>query len=133
VDHSTQRQAIITQIKAAFANVRLEDGVGLRQAQGIDDYQSDETCRALRQRDEKEDWQKIPVKELEDCYSSLSFFDAKGMRFHLPAFMIADLEGSYGPGARFILTHLNDYTREQFSLLSSEQRAAVAAYLTWLL
>ncbi len=47
------------------------------------------------------------------------------MRFHLPAYLIADLQGAYNFGMAFCLTHLNDYTISQFALLSDAQRCAV--------
>ena len=74
------------QIQDAFADVVLGEGVGLWQAQGIDDYKSLAECLILREHDEKLDWSKISVQDLNKCYSSLSFFDAQGMLFHLPAF-----------------------------------------------
>ncbi len=132
MDHNAARESVIRQVEAAFANVRLEDGVGLKQGQGIDDYESDEVCNAYRQSDEKFDWRRIPMEKLEACHSSLSFFDAKGMRFHLPAYIIADLRGSK-EDAVFMLTHLDEYNRERLSLLSLEQRAAIASYLRLLL
>jgi hypothetical protein len=82
-----------------------------------------------RKKDEKDDWKNITSEALNSCSSSLSFFDAEGMRFHLPAFLIADLKGEYGRGMEFSLTHLSDHGKEQFSLLSKEQRTAVRQYL----
>lgn len=124
-------QDIQTQIQTAFADVILGNGIGLWQAQGIDDYKSSEECLALRQRDEKSNWSKILIQDLKDCHSSLSFFDAEGMRFHLPAFLIADLRGEW-------LFHLTFYLcrpieqMQQFQLLNSAQRQAVKAYLLWI-
>jgi hypothetical protein len=47
---------------------------------------------------------------LNACYSSLSFFDAEGMRFPLPAFLIAELNGGYLQDMSFQLAYLNDYS-----------------------
>src|SRR5690606_11328391 len=88
-------------IRAAFRDVRLGNGVGLMQAQGLDDYADSKTLAEYRSQDEKDDWSKIPVSELNACYSSLSFFDAEGMRFHLPAFLIADIEGTFNQEVTF--------------------------------
>ena len=116
-------------IREAFAGVKLGDGVGLQQAQGLDDYEDDATCARYRENDEKDDWSRIPVGELNRCNSSLSFFDAEGMRFHLPAYLIADLQGAYKFGMAFCLTHLSDLRTSQFALLSEPQRSAVRAFL----
>ena len=126
-------QALVALIRDAFASVILEDGIGLREAQGIDGYADELTCADYRARDEKLDWGRISIDELNACYSSLSFFDAKGMRFHLPAFLIAELSGEYHQDMSLQLAYLNDYTITQYSLLSPAQRAAVRAYLQFVL
>ncbi len=118
-------QAVCTVIRTAFKDVKLGNGVGLWQAQGIDDHDDEATCAAYREKDEKDDWQRIASDDLNACYSSLSFFDPEGMRFHLPAYLIADLEGNYGIGMAYSLTHEKRY----YTLLSEEQRNAVRQYL----
>lgn len=116
-------------IQAAFADVRLGSGVGLREAQAIDDYETTLTRAACRDDDEKVDWRRISVKDLNECNSSLSFFDAEGMRFHLPAFLIADLDGEYRFGMAFCLTQCLD---ERFALLSRAQAEVVREYLRFI-
>jgi hypothetical protein len=120
--------ALCKSIREAFAGVTLGGGVGLRQAQGIDDHQDKATCARYRASDEKEDWTRIPVSELNCCNSSLSFFDAEGMRFHLPAYLIADLQGAYNFGMACCLTQSHDFDGH-FGLLSGAQRAAVREFL----
>lgn len=127
-----EAQAICQKIRAAFAGVQLGGGVGLKQAQGLDDYEDEETCAAWRADDEKEDWSRITSHRLNCCNSSLSFLDAEGMRFHLPAYLMADLKGEYGFGMDFTLTHLSDHCIKQFELLSAEQRVAVRDYLEFI-
>ena len=125
-------QAVISVIEAAFAGVTLGSGVGLREAQGLDDYADADTRAGYRASDEKEDWHLITAEELEHCNSSLSFFDAEGMRFHLPAYLLADLRGDYGYGMAFCLTHTSDDDR-YFHLLNDAQRKAVRAFLLHIL
>ena len=107
----------------------LGGGVGLKEAQGLDDYADAETCARYRESDEKEDWRRIPASALNDCNSSLSFFDAEGMRFHLPAYLVAELRGSYYQGVVFCLTEMGDYRSAQLAMLSSTQRSAIRALL----
>ena len=86
-------QRVLALIRDAFKpGVTLGSGVGLLQAQGIDDYASAATLAEYRERDEKDNWSAIPAADLDRNYSSLSFFDADGMRFHLPAYLVATLE-----------------------------------------
>jgi hypothetical protein len=52
---SDARASLISEIASAFAGVRLGGGVGLLEAQGLDDYADAEERKALRERDEKDD------------------------------------------------------------------------------
>ena len=125
-------QEVCRTIESAFAGVTLGGGVGLQEAQGLDDYADAATCAAYRANDEKDDWHRIAAEALKHCNSSLSFFDAEGMRFHLPAYLLADLRDDYGFGMAFCLTQTSDYDR-YFRLLSEAQRRAVRAFLLHIL
>jgi len=101
----------------------------LLEGQGLDDYEDAKTCLAYRKKDEKYNWEKIPVESLNQCYSSLSFFDPEGMRFHLPAFLMAQLNGGLGVPPVFHLVHLDEWAKSKLVLLSKEQREAVRDFL----
>lgn len=116
-------------IKNAFRGVTLGNGVGLLQGQGLDDYADSDTLAEYRSQDEKDDWSRIPVDALTRCQSSLSFFDAEGMCFYLPAFLIADIEGTLGQEVVFYLTYFDDRAQSRFELLSAVQRHAVREFL----
>ncbi|MBE7494060.1 MAG: hypothetical protein HS117_03905 [Verrucomicrobiaceae bacterium] len=120
---------VIQIIEAAFGDVKLGNGTGLWEAQGLDDYADASTCARYREQDEKDDWRRISPEMLLRCHSSLSFFNAEGMRFHLPAFLIADLRGDLGIGMDFCLTHHALADHPTFSLLSPEQRLGIRMYL----
>lgn len=124
-------QEVIKQVQSAFAGVTLEDGVGLRQARAQDDHCSDEECAKARALDEKDDWQAIPIDDLCNLNDTFHFFDAKGKRFHLPAFMVAELKGEWGFGLDSLLTH--NLTPKYFGALNTEQCAAVCSVLEFLL
>ncbi len=116
-------------IEVAFAGVTLDDGIGLWQAQGIDDYECDEKCAEFRRGDEKRNWKLISTETLDRCASSLSFFDAKGFRFHLPAFLIADL--TVGTEAEMVssLVCCFDLGLHRYELLTPAQRSIIREYL----
>lgn len=126
---SSPREQLIAAIHTAFSGVTLEEGVGLHEAQAIDDYEDQWVQKKYREEDEKLDWRKIPYDRLQSHQSSLSFFDPKGMRFHLPAFLIAELDRQLDYGVIFHLTHLNDFGLEKFTLLSREQNQVVVDFL----
>lgn len=126
-------QQICKVIEDAFDGVVLGGGVGLQEAQGSDDYKDEATCADFRAGDEKDDWRKIAAEALNVCNSSLSFFDAEGMRFHLPAYLICELCGDYRFDMAYCLTQTYQTIPEKFSLLDTKQRAAVRRYLLHLL
>lgn len=131
-DRLQQAKEIAGEIEKAFLGVKLGNGVGLFEGQTIDDYESEEERGRKRAGDEKEDWRRIESKHLNACHSSLSFFDALGMRFHLPAFICCELRGEYGMGLDIGLSGFGDWRRSKFSLLAPEQKAAVARFLEFL-
>ena len=122
-------QRIAELIRNAFDGITLGDGVGLSQTDGIDDYATATVLSELREKDEKNNWDAIPSTDL-DRHAGLSFFDAEGMRFHLPAFLIADLEGSlFSATVVFHLTYIGNDVPTRFELLSEAQRNAVRQFL----
>ncbi len=123
---------VLALVRSAFRGVTLGNGAGLRQSQGLDDYADECTLASYRAQDEKNDWSAIPVAELDRCYSSLSFFDAEGMRFHLPAYLVADLEDSLQTADvlfHLVLFHLVYTDQGRFDTLSTAQREAVRQFL----
>ena len=86
---------LIREITEAFEEVHLGDGIGLLEADGLDDYASDAERVELRLRDEKTDWQRIDPKMLNRYYVAPTYFDSRGFVFHLPAFLIAELNDQY--------------------------------------
>lgn len=126
---SLRVDALKEQITKAFAGVQLGQGVGLQETLALDDYADAATCAAIREKDEKEDWSRIPRHNLPSAYGGPCFFDAEGMRFHLPCYLLEDLEREEGNDIIYRLVDMDGYNREQMTLLSREQRAAVADFL----
>lgn len=117
-------------LESAFACVRLGNGIGLSEAQGIDDYASNEELANLRRQDEKEDWRRISHDELNRSYSSPTFMDAEGFVFHLPAFVIAELNDKYHYGFVEQLINSLNYPEGWTELLNESQRNALADVLS---
>jgi len=127
------KENVIHEIEKAFLNVKLGNGIGLWEAQAIDDYRSNEEQKLARNKDEKENWENFTVDTLNRCNSSLSFFDADGMRFHLPAFIISSINNTDMLDPIFHLTHLSPYSKKQLSSLNFIQKKAIMTYLQWCL
>jgi hypothetical protein len=129
VDRSKAAEELCERIEAAFTGVKLGDGIGLWQAQGLDDYEPPEVCAEYRLRDETEDWSRISDDILQNCNSSPSFLDAKGFRFYMPAFMLSELRGDYGFHFMWSLIHFDCLGYARYELLDAAQRAVVRDYL----
>lgn len=125
-------ERLIPQIEAAFAGVQLGGGLGLMDCQRRDAHGSAFAVGGYYGSDEAGDWRRIPIASLRHFRRSLKFFDAEGMRFHLPAFLIAALRGT--GEAELISCLIRDTQRDQrpFALLTEPQRAAVRAALSHL-
>ncbi len=120
---------VIARISAAFAGTKLGDGIGLFEANGLDDYASDEALRRLRASDEKLDWKRISAADLSRCYCSPSFFDPQGFVFHLPAFLIAELNDQHPYGFIDRLYRMEEHPEGWRTLLTGEQLDAIIATL----
>ena len=120
---------VIAKISDAFADTKLGDGVGLFEANGLDDYASDEELRRLRASDEKLDWKRISAADLSRCYCSPSFFDPQGFVFHLPAFLIAELNDEHPYGFIDRIYCAEEHPEGWRALLTNKQRDAIIASL----
>ncbi len=136
----SRQKLISNQIAEAFSGVVLGNGIGLYEAQALDDYKTNEVVKKYRKKDEKEHWKLLHPEELQKCHSSLSFFDADGMRFHLPAFIIASLENEVDDPLFHLTgfstdltqhhrTKFYDYQMSRFTTLKDLQIKAIISYL----
>ncbi len=119
------------EIRSAFRGVQLGEGIGLMEGQALDNWCTKEEQQAARDKDEQYHWENISADRLRAYESSLSFLDAEGMRFHLPAFMLAEMDGTLSLGIEFTLTHA-PYLPEKFSLLDNAQRHAIRRLLDYM-
>lgn len=81
------KEAVIKAIREAFgANEYPGDYFLQGSFEGEEPYQEIEPFKG------KFDWQTIPAALLDTHYSALNFFSEAGLRFFLPAYLIADLQ-----------------------------------------
>ena len=137
----------ITQLKniilEAFVNVKLGNGISLKQAKVNNNYGrgvTTEEYSALPKTEITTNWRAIPIEDLEE-YSYISHLDAEGFRYYIPAYMIASLEdhAAHKFFVSDIIFHLYpkretesswNYIMIQYSLLNAQQNEAVAIYLS---
>jgi Cysteine-rich CPCC len=129
---TSQRDEILQQIAQVFDGVRREEGVTLHEALEMDLYGSPEQCAQARLLDTDENWQEVRGKDLERFPSVLSFLDAKGFRYYLPAYMSWELWRFRALGASirsWLLFHLDTSESRHFTILTEPQARAVYRYL----
>ena len=131
---SNNVQLVIERIERAFSGIRLGAGVSLREADVIDNHGRDAERKPARAQDEVEDWRLIPEDLISRYPSCLSFLDAEGMRFHLPAYMrfaLRNYKDSASASIDFTIYALG-YEDDRFGLLTAPQRAAVRHFLKFM-
>jgi hypothetical protein len=127
-------QQVSEQIELAFAGVRLEQGISIREAMVIDHFGTEEDRQQARAQDEKEDWTKVPDDLINSHSASLSYFDAGAMHFYLPAFMrftLRNYQKSSSPSICCTVFAL-DEDCEKLPLLTTPQKEAVKQFLEFM-
>jgi len=132
-------------IRKVFHGVKLEDGVSLKQGEICDNYGKDNNGREVTKieylnipkSEITDNWESLTLEYL-DQYPTLSYQDAKGFRYYIPAFLLSLLSFYDSGSSRSIGTlsslypemgQLFEYHMSQYSLLNPEQRQAIALYL----
>lgn len=139
---SERRQQLLTAIEDVFRGVELGSGISLHETVVIDNYGDSAERTAARLPDEKCDWQRLvsdPELARIAGVGGLSFYDAPGLRFHLPAYLslaVIDFDradaGHVLEILMFTLTHFSEYNVGRLSILSAPQRQCVRDVLAFL-
>ena len=128
---------LIVLIQDSFLDVKLENGVSWREAGIISEYGSDEESAIERNKDEKNDWQKIPFILIGNFkyQDALLFLDTLGLKFYLPICMIYTLK-NYKTSRSMLsnsliskLTNKKDALKLQ-SILNNNQKICVIRFIS---
>jgi hypothetical protein len=142
----TARSELIATIVAAFGEMQREDGVSLHEADALNNYGVEEDPARARAVDTEHHWWEVPDAHMERLYWAHSYFDAKGFRYYLPAYMTWALRVLPEPNANttsldsllYTLTpseeppESNWLFQKQVALLTSEQCKAICSFLQYL-
>ena len=131
---------LITYIEEAFEGVPQPVTITLHAAQAHDDYDYENDVNH-RKKDFIGEWNSVPTEHLAKCRDALSYLDATGMRFYLPAYMVWVLK-DFGKLdiVDYVLyafdNHPNDdelgkYFKERFSLFNEKQLRACALFVKY--
>ena len=129
----------IALIEQSFDTYSLDGGISLREAKGIDSYESKSALKKARMLDEKNDWRNIPYRDIENIPSIFSFLDAKGVMFYLPAFMIYIIKNHDFDKSNVeedvIFSLSSDigstWFKGRFKLIEKKHKNAIVSFLKW--
>ncbi|TGU71259.1 hypothetical protein E4633_13020 [Geomonas terrae] len=130
---------VIEQIKKAFRDVTLEDGVGILESDAIDGCVSDKRREQSRKNDYRQNWETIPEEVIAENYSALCFMDPKGLRFNLPAYMVFALKNfntsssASVDAAIYALQKEPEELEDVWKIFTESQREAIAAFLKFMI
>ncbi len=135
-----QKAYLLAMIDEAFDGVELGDGVSLHETIVLDMYGTDAERKRARDGDEKTDWHRLvhdPELKRMSIATGLAFFDAAGLRFHLPAYLWLavtepDADSEIVPTLIHTLAHFDEYNRKRLSILTGHQRRCVRHCLRYL-
>lgn len=130
------KSQIIDEIESAFANVKLDGGLSLKQTQVVDNYGSGvsaERFALLPNKEVTENWTAISSSVLDgaDC---LAHLDAKGFKYYIPALMVRIPE-VYDATSMMVIGTLGMLYRKTedkellYMHLTAKQRQVIAKYL----
>ena len=124
------RQSLLERIRSAYAGVCAgADTILYLSGEAEDEYLSKTFQAELRKEEQRTDWQLIPVDLLAACPNCIDYLDAEGMRYLLPAYMVASLLYPELELASLDYHLTFEDAAELLSLLNDEQRACVTDYV----
>lgn len=134
------RLKLIGMINDAFRDTELDGGTTLHQSLEFDclGYPDDWTLAEAAARDPETRWQDIPVDKISRFSESMICFDAKSLRFHLPAYMCHALRclrwRHYEAEASGVMYQLSGGPRSKrmkncADLLDRSQKESIATFL----
>ena len=131
------QQIVIEELALAFQGVTRKGGTSWTEAAVIDNYGSEEQMARARAEDRDMRWQEVALDPTwsgaTSWGSEWSFLDPIGYRYYLPAALVSFVRK---PNPETSLVYSinpdSDYSLEQQSLLTAEQRASVARALRYL-
>jgi hypothetical protein len=138
----SERQQLLNAIERAFNEVELGEGVSLHETVVIDNHGSTQERQAARLGDERCDWRRLigdPEVGRIGYVGGPCFYDAAGLRFHLPAYLslaVTDFERPDADRAldslMFNLTKFSEYNLGRLKILNPTQRRCVRDVLVFL-
>jgi hypothetical protein len=128
-------KTLISEICEAFDGTTLADGTTIHEADLEGAYSEDSVRLEARGKDSETNWQSVSDRKLERFHSALSFFDVRGWKFYIPAYMIWSLrnwrttDSLTADSVIWGFELRNEYRLPRFESLSERQSKVVLAFL----
>ncbi|WP_407404116.1 DUF6714 family protein [Chryseobacterium sp.] len=121
-------------IQNSFRDVALEDGIGIWEAEAIDNYLVGNEYELLKCKDERVDWNNITFDYTNQFEMTFAFWDAKGTTFILPkvlqlALMLEEENEDQIPDWQYILEGICQ--RKQQHLFNDKQKNTIQNFLNY--
>ncbi len=124
-----KKQDLEARINSAFDGVVLGEGVGIIEADKRDTCFDPEKLKCAREKDERQSWRVFTKDDLYRYSSALSYTDAEGFRFMIPAFMLGDLSCLLDESTLIHLSLVRDDSHDRYSMLNATQLATIINFL----
>lgn len=133
------REKLILEIKEAFKNVKLEDGIGIFEADEMDACSNEKKLQSARKKDRLwwSDWENIEEKHIAYYSSVMCFMDSQGIKWAIPAYMIYALnnyeDGSFSVDTTIYAIERGAMGYDDLDLYTLEQKRVIAKFLQYML
>ena len=130
--YSLEVVTLLAEIKKVFLKVQRGGGVTLHETAVLDHYGSEEMQRHARRKDNDRHWWDVRDEWIEAFggVGGLSFLDAEGFRYYLPAYMSYWLRSGQEPN--LLTFHLENPNRYGFdTLFSPTEKSTIAKFLDY--
>lgn len=129
----SDREQLIASIEKEFEGVALKNGIGVYEADAVDNNASQERLEKERVKDIRDDWRKLSDDLIDQYDSVLSFMDEDGLRFAIPAYMrfaVKNFDTCASSSVEAIIYVLGK--RKNWGFLSISQKQVVANFLSFM-
>ena len=133
------KSKLIEEINQAFKTVKLDNGIGIFEADELDACSSDKKLEQARKKDRSwwDEWKYIEDKHLMHYSSVMCFMDSQGIKWALPAYMIFSLnnyEGSFfSVDTTIYAIERGARGKDNRDLFTLEQKKVIAKFLQHML
>jgi hypothetical protein len=93
LDMNEEHKTLLEELRTAFGHVAFPSHQGLRASMAVDWHTPQEELPGITERDDiKGEWWEIPSTELYAAELGMSYLDARGVEFYLPAYLRAAMD-----------------------------------------